>query len=70
MAAQRRVSPTFKLAFFTLLGLTLLFFGAAVVFSILVPNPTESQESTDAALLKAGTYSLTALGALFAGKVA
>jgi hypothetical protein len=29
VAASRRLSPLFKLAFFTLLGLTLVFFAAA-----------------------------------------
>ena len=68
--ATRRLSPLFKLAFFTLLGLTILAFGGAVLYSILIPDPTTSQADVETKLFEAGTYTVTALAGLFGGKVA
>lgn len=45
--AARRLSPLFKLAFFTLLGLTLLLIAAGVAYSIFIPNPTKSQTNVE-----------------------
>lgn len=68
--SRRTLSPFFKLAFFTLLGLTLLFIASAVGFSVFIPNPTESQSASGENLWKAGTYTLTGLVGLMVGKVA
>jgi hypothetical protein len=70
LAASRRLSPLFKLAFLTLLGLTLAFFAAGITYSVFIPNPTESQSEAADQLFQAATYTLTALVGLFAGKVA
>lgn len=67
---SRRLTPFFKLAFFTLLGLTILLFGGGVLFSISVPKPTTSQVSAQNQLFHAGYFALTALVGLFVGKVA
>jgi hypothetical protein len=68
--ADRRISPIFKVAFSTLLALTLLTLAAAVAYTILIPNPTESQSTAEAKLFQIASYSLTALGGLFTGRVA
>jgi hypothetical protein len=58
------------LAFFTLLGLTILLIGASVAFSVFIPNPTKTQTGTENDLFHAGTYTLTALVGLLTGKIA
>jgi hypothetical protein len=67
---DRRLSPLFKVAFSTLLALALLTLAAAVAYTILIPNPTESQSTAEAKLFQIASYSLTALGGLFTGRVA
>ena len=68
--ADRRVSPLFKVGFSTLLALALLTVAAAVGYTILIPNPTESQSTAEAELFQIASYSFTALGGLFTGRVA
>jgi hypothetical protein len=68
--ADRRISPIFKVAFSTLLALTLLTLAAAVAYTILIPNPTESQSTAEGKLFQIASYSLTALGGLFTGRIA
>ena len=66
----RQVTPFFRWAFFTLLGLTIAFLGFGVALSIAIPNPTETQASAIDTLMKAGGLTLPALIGLFVGKVA
>ena len=68
--ADRRLSPVFKVAFSTLLALALLTLAAAVAYTIFIPNPTESQSTAEAKLFQIASYSFTALGGLFTGRVA
>jgi hypothetical protein len=65
-----QLSPLFKLAFVTLLLLTVATFGVGVAYSIYVPNPTKSQSTAEAKLFQAASYGLTALVGLFTGKAA
>ena len=66
---SRRLSPLFKLAFFTLLGFTLVCGGLAVGLSIEIANPTASQSSAENWLFGAAGSTLSALIGLFVGKV-
>ena len=68
--ATRGLSTLFKVAFSTLLALTLLTLAAAVAYTILIPNPTESQSTAEAKLFHIASYGFTALGGLFTGRVA
>ena len=63
-------SSLFKVVFSTLLALTLLALAAAVAYTILIPNPTESQATAEAKLFQIASYGFTALAGLFTGKVA
>jgi hypothetical protein len=47
-----------------------LLFAAGVGYSIFIPNPTKSQTDVESHLFQAGTYTLTGLVGLFAGKIA
>jgi ABC-type phosphate transport system substrate-binding protein len=68
--AARKLSPFFKLAFFTLLGLTLVFYGFAFGTGIVLADPTKTQDSAINSLTSAGSTTLAALIGLFVGKVA
>jgi hypothetical protein len=68
--ANRSLSPVFKVAFSTLLALTLLTLAAAVAYTIFIPNPTESQSTAEAKLFQIASYGFTALGGLFTTRVA
>lgn len=64
------LSKTFKVAFFTLLGLTIFFVALAVAFAFLVADPTKSQSSMESWLTRGATGTLSALLGLVGGKVA
>jgi len=57
------------MAVLVLLGLTVVFFGLAVVLSFAVKSPTASESSAVSWLFGAASSSLAALLGLFAGKV-
>lgn len=63
------LSALFKVAFFTLLGLTIFFAALAVFFTLMVADPTKSQSTAESWLFGAATSTLSALIGLFAGKV-
>ena len=67
---SRELSPTFKIAFLALLGLTMLFVVLALGMSVGIAEPTESQSTAESWLFGAATSSLTAMIGLFGGKVA
>jgi hypothetical protein len=66
---SRRLSSAFKLAVFILLGLTVVFGGLAVGFSIGIAEPTASQSSAESWLFGAASSTLSAMFGLLAGKV-
>ena len=53
-----------------MLGLTVVFFILAVVFSIALAHPTDSQSTAETWLFGAASSTLSALLGLFGGKVA
>jgi hypothetical protein len=66
----RDLSSAFKIAFFALLGLTVIFVVLALVMSAGIAHPTESQSSAEAWLFGAASSTLTGMMGLFGGKVA
>jgi hypothetical protein len=70
VAGRRPLNHLFKLAFGTLLILTVLMFATGVAYSVLIPNPTKSQASAESKLFQSASYTLTALVGLFLGRVA
>lgn len=70
MARGAPFSPLFKLAFSTLLILTVLLFAGAVAYSVFIPNPTKTQTDAEHNLFQAASYTLTALVGRLLGRVA
>jgi hypothetical protein len=64
------LNQLFKLAFGTLLILTVVLFATGVAYSVLIPNPTTSQAEAESNLFQSASYTLTALVGLFLGRVA
>jgi len=64
------LTPTFKIAFFALLGLTIFFALVAVGLSIGIAEPTESQSTAESWLFGASSLTLSGMIGLFGGKVA
>ncbi len=67
---ESELSKGFKVAFFTLLGLTLFFILLAVVMSLLIAEPTKSQSSIEELVNHGGALTLPALLGLLTGRVA
>jgi hypothetical protein len=64
------VSTLFKLAFSTLLILTIFFAVLAVIVSLVIADPTKSQRSAENWLFGAASSTLSALIGMLAGRVA
>jgi uncharacterized protein YpmS len=64
------LGPFFKLAFFTLLGLTIVFVVLALAFAFLVAHPSESQSKAESWMFGAASSTLSALIGMLVGKVA
>ena len=64
------ITPAFKIAFFVLLVLTVVFAVVAVGLSVAIAEPTESQSSAETWLFGSATATLSAMLGLFGGKVA
>jgi uncharacterized protein YpmS len=63
------LGPIFKLAFLTLLGLTIVFAALALMFALLVAHPSESQSTAESWLFGASSSTLSALIGMLVGKV-
>jgi uncharacterized protein YpmS len=64
-----RLKPAFKYAFFTLLGLTILFLLLALAMTVFIAHPTESQTTAETWLFGAASSAFSALIGMLAGKV-